>query len=1109
MLKVATIVFTDVVGSTARAETMHPEDTRALMTDFFQAMSEEIAREGGTIEHIAGDGFMAAFGVPRAHEDDPARAVRASRAMLDRLARWNDGRDAALQIEVRIGINTGEVSAASARGQHLLVTGDAVNVAARLQEAADPGTILIGARTARCVQNLFRLEQRPAVELKGKTLPVPAYLVQEEVPPGESTRRLLAPFVGRNHELATLRTVFDHCCRTATPHLMSLIGDAGVGKSRLIDEFLAVVGAEARVVEGRCVAYGEGATLWPLREILSSVAGTRDSDAYEVAKAKIDELVSRTNAAHDGAARRMSAGLAATVGLEPEELASLDPRSRHREVRVAWRSLLTALAADQPLVLVIQDIHWADELMLDVLDDLVCHTSGPILFVCAARPELLKVKPNWGAGLRNATTLRLDPLSSEDSSALVARLLDVDDLPMAVKNLILERCEGNPFFLEEVLQHLLDEGRLERDGERLRVRGQISTLEIPDNVQGVLLARIDLLSPEEKEIGQRAAVVGRAFWEGVISRLSPTPALPQLLGELERRSFILERPGSSISGEIEYAFTHILIRDVAYQTMPRKLRGLTHEGVAAWIEDATGARRDEFAELLAHHYIQAHSLLERGDLRKKARSYCLEASVKALRRFAVEQALTFGRRAVELSEPGPEMFEALEAMGDTSLTAYCIDDAWAAYVEALDTASATATDADVTRLAAKAAISAARYEGAMKVLPAAEDVRRVIELGLERAGAADDRDRCVLLASKLFAQGVGYEPSTEEGERAATEAFALAEKLEDADAMSLSLDAAAFWLATETRYRDTYELQARRVDLVPRLSDIQEVCDVYGSASWSAYYVGRYDEAIAHATECLKRAEGVDAGNYEHALQWRVMARFRRGDWDGALEDQAKLEELVGARETETLPVFVGGAYSTAFYCHTLRGHTEDAARYFDALQTFRSDLEAIGEKLGMPLGSTARALLHRGDIDAAAEWLSEAPNFSRGPYLEAVCELTAAQADWSRAADVVAEVRSDAELMGCPTLQAFADRLAGRAAGAEGRVDDAEAAFAASIAAFAAAPAPWEEALSRLLRAELRAGHRRPGAADEARDSLSVFARLGSVTEAARADALLAHSRG
>ncbi len=1087
MLKLVTVLFADVVGSTARAEALDPEDTRALMADFFDAMSGEIRAEGGTIEKYIGDAIMAVFGVPQAHEDDPVRAVRAARRMLASLDRWNADRDADTRIAIRIGVNSGDVIAAGAPGQDLLVTGDAVNVAARLQQAAEPGEIVIGERTARAAEAWFELRAHEPLEVKGKSELIVAFAVGDERDDVQArgVPGLHAPMVGRTRELALLDSTFARCRDDGAPQLVTIFGDAGVGKSRLVQELVATLGVDTKVVVGRCLAYGEGITLWPLGEILKAEAVLLENDPLDAAREKVVALVEDVIGSDDQA--RTTAALLATLGLEPPELTALDPKAVYRAMIAAWRGLLTALAAEQPLLVVVEDIHWADSTMLDMLEDIAEHVAGPALVLCTARADLLRTRPGWGGGKLNFSSISLSPLTHDEGAQLVEHLLDVEELPTELKERILARADGNPFFLEEILRRLIDEGLVTRDSGRWRAGEGIADVEIPDTVQGVILARIDLLSPTEKRVLQRAAVVGRVFWSGAVRRLTGEDDLDEILTTLSRRELCSEHLSSSMAGDVEFSFKHVLVRDVAYESLPRSERAAAHSEAASWIEEASGERVADVAELLAYHYDVAFTLSGDDALRARARAGCLAAGHAAMRRFAIAQAQRYAQRTVELSLAGRDRVEALEALGDVCDLTVQGDSAWKAYSAALDELSDH--QAGFGRLAAKAALVATRWYGTIHTHPSFEDIDGLIDRGLEAAGEPDSRERALLLAGRAFLQGQ-YGRRDAGGEAAAHEAVEIAERLADPNLLSATLDGLASWPLFHGRYGDAYRLARRRIELVPLLTDLREIGDCYATSAWCATQLGLYDDAMEHATAAEQRP-GIEPHAYVHALVWRVTSRFMAGEWDGALADQETIERLMQEDPREVPPPAQIRTYATTTLCHELRGNEAEAARYL-AVVLRALELRVLSPHQAGNIAHAARALAHQGHPDEAREMLPLAEQSqSSGALLEALCEVVAEQEDWAAADAILARAREEAAECELLALPCFADRL-------EGRMRRDEELLRRSADGFASLGAPWEEAWSRLLLAELISD------TGEAGQALAVFERLGSVSEMARAQALL-----
>jgi class 3 adenylate cyclase len=1099
MLKLVTVLVADV-SSNAPAVDRDPEDVHELMTDYFEAMSEVIEPEGGTIEKLVGDAIMAVFGVPNVREDDAIRAVRAAWRMRERLSSWNEARDPDQRLELRIAIGTGEALASGAPGAGARVAGDVLTAAARLQQAAEPGTIVIADRTARVARRHFALR---AVDG-----PPAAWLVEGLREEGDAAEPppIAAPLVGRDHELAFLETTYARVCRERRPALVTLVGDAGVGKSRLVREFLTSLEGRAKILVGRCLPSGQAATLGPLAEMLKAEAGVLDADPADEAVAKIARLVETTVEPElAGDLSRAAPALASTLGLLPTEhpLVPLDPRELYRGLVEAWRALLVSLGRDTPVVAVVEDLHWADATTLDVLDELGERLDGPVAFLCTARPDLLASRPDWGGGRRSFSSLPLEPLSADESARLVSFLPGVDELPAGVRRLILERSAGNPFFLEEIVRRLIDDGLLawERDG--WRARAGIDRVEIPDNVQGVILARLDLLAPEQRRAVQRAAVIGRFFWDGALARLVDVDDLDSTLRTLRRREFVVERVVSALPGQSEYAFKHVLIRDVAYASLPRGERGRAHVETAAWIEETSGERTDEYAELLAHHYDEALTLLGDEGLRPRARGYLLTAAANAHRRFAVEQGIRLSRRAVDLSEGQAERVEALEALGDLHYLAFLGDDAWRTYGEALEELSDR--DPAFARLAGKATLFAARFIGTMQAPPDVDAVRRVIDLGLRaEPGRGPDHTRLLLNRGFLITQREGRRD--EVAAAAVREAVGAAETLGDADLLSAALDLMQANAQEGGRHGESYRTSLERIELVARLTDVKEIGDCYATAAMAAFRLGRYREAEGRASTCIERARGIDSGSYLHGLAWRVQARFALGDWEDAFADQAELERVAALAPRELPPGYAMGAYMRAALGHELRGEHDESDAYI-AL-----GLRYFGQRIYLRRGpsSTHRAplalvLARRGRFDEALALIPlVARSNSAGGRLEALCEIAAARERWGEAAGLVAAAREEAEVGELLSVPFFADRLEGRAAAAGGDVTRAAELLGRSADGFAELGARWEEAWSRLLRAEAIAGGDRPAAERELRAALAVFEELRSVQEAERARALL-----
>ena len=573
--KTVTVLFGDLVGSTSLGEGMDPEALRRLLTRYFDEMRAVVERHGGSVEKFIGDAVMAVFGIPRAHEDDALRAVRAAVEMHERLAGLSAEleQDYGVSLAARIGVNTGEVVAGDPALGHAFVTGDVVNVAARLEQAAGTGETLIGDTTRRLVENAVDLEEVEALELKGKSAPVAAWRVvgvrEGELP---VARRLDAPLVGRASELAYLRDAFGRAVRERTPYLFTLLGVPGIGKTRLARELARSLTGEALVLAGRCLSYGEGITYHPLREAVRDAAGSES-------KAAVLGLL-----AGEPESERVAGALAAALGTGDGDVIA-------EEVAWATRRFLEALAQRRPLVLVLEDVHWAEPTFLDLVEyvaDLAA--DAPMLLLCSARPDLLDTRPGWAGGKANATTIRLEALPPEEAEELLDVLADEAHLPRRVRARAAAAAEGNPLFLEQLVAMLAEEP------------SAADELRVPPTIDALLAERLERLGAEERTVLGRAAVLGREFRIDTLAGLLPdgaAAAAPRVLEGLVRKQFL--RPQRSPEGDA-FRFRHALIQSAAYRSLPKELRADLHERVAAALDAAGEGEADE---LVGYHLEQA------------------------------------------------------------------------------------------------------------------------------------------------------------------------------------------------------------------------------------------------------------------------------------------------------------------------------------------------------------------------------------------------------------------------------------------------------------------------------------------------------------------------
>ncbi len=637
--KYATALFADLVGSTALIESEDPEVVQAVVGEAFDRLTQELTRYEGLVEKFMGDAVLAIYGVPRAHEDDAERAVRAALEMQATLSELNRGfkRDGRPELAMRIGIESGEVLVDQDRVSGVrdrMLTGDAVNVAARLQSAALPGRIVVGPASFATTKEVIEYRELPALDLKGKREVVPAWEALRVRAKQRGERPQLgieAPLVGRDEELTVLEETFHRVRREGRPALVTVVGPAGVGKSRLVRELEKHVEALPEFVywrRGRSLAYGS-TSYSALADAIKAQCEILEDDAADVIVKKAEEAV-----------RELFGDTAIAPQIRSLVGAGDASTFLREDLFDAWRRFLERLGARYPLTLVFEDIHWADAGLLDFIDHLADWAQGPILTVALARPELLDVRPAWSGGKRNAATIYLDPLTGVEAEEMVAKLLPGAD-SLELRETIAARSEGNPLYVEEIVRKLIDDGILRASAVAgWEVPDAIGPIELPRSIQALVAARIDVVPDDEKRVLQDASVVGRVFWAGAVAAVSGQPLadIRDLLGRLRLRELIVPIDPSSFSDELEFTFRHALLRDGAYDSLPKSLRAEKHEKVAAWAVARAAGRAEEFAELVATHHLAADTYLEelgttgepRADVRRSASAWARTAGDRAL-----------------------------------------------------------------------------------------------------------------------------------------------------------------------------------------------------------------------------------------------------------------------------------------------------------------------------------------------------------------------------------------------------------------------------------------------------------------------------------------------
>ena len=737
--KVVTIVFADVVGSTALAEQSDPEVVRATMARYFKRIGEVAEAYGGTVEKFAGDAAMVVFGIPAVHDDDAERAVRAALEI----------RDGAVEVAVRVGVNTGEAVTAPREDRQFMVSGDAVNVAARLQQGAESGEVVVGSLTEQLTRKVIVYEPREPVAARGKREPVVVFRAikpRSQVPvQARGVPGLHADLVGREREL---RLVLDNFARSSQDrrlHLFTLVGAAGVGKSRLVAEALRVLASSgARLLRGRCLPYGRGVTYWPFIEMLTQDTGIALADEREVTLAKLDRWFGEV-LSDDPQRPAVRSRVAVMMGVETSAAGLPDTPADRVDKEIAWgvRHYLEALAKLAPLIVVVDDLQWAEPPIIELLEQLAERSADvPLLLICIARPEFLETHPAWGSGKPNSSTITLGPLSHEQTGTLISRLLEIEALPSNLRAQIIERSAGTPLFCEEFIHMLIDDGLLVRDGASWRATGEIDQIRVPESIHAVLTARLDALPDAEKAVLQAASVIGERFRVEQIAGLGAGADPEAGLDSLRRKGLVT---GGDGPGE-EMRFRHLLVRDAAYASLPKSERVALHDRFGSVLEAEAGDPR-QMTEILAHHAERALTLSVElsmeGDLQvaraRRALEWSLAMAERAMDRSdraTVEAALQTARAAVAaLPDRGGLESGARLSLLDARLLLMAAD--YAGATQAVAKAAQLANQARLPQLVATARLTEAwisNWSGGDSL----EDFDAVVARAVDACRAAGD-----------------------------------------------------------------------------------------------------------------------------------------------------------------------------------------------------------------------------------------------------------------------------------------------------------------------------------------------------------------------------------
>lgn len=921
--KVVTVVFADVVGSTSFAAENDPEVVRSRMSRYFKRVTEISEAYGGTVEKFAGDSAMVVFGVPAVHDDDAERAVRAALEISH----------GAADLPVRVGVNTGEAVAASSEDRQFMVSGDAVNVAARLQQGADAGQVLVGRLTHQLTRNVIEYEPHDPVSARGKSEALVAFRAvrpMSQVPTqARGVPGLHAELVGRNRELRLLLDTFARTEEDLHPHLFTLVGSAGVGKSRLVAEALASLASSgARVLRGRCLPYGRGITYWPLIEMVQQDTGISLSDERGAALQKLDRWLGESMG-DDGQRPATRARLSVMLGLEAPEAVMPDtaPDSVAKEISWGLRRYLESVAKIAPLIVVVDDLQWAEPQVVTIFEQLAERLEQvSVLIVCIARPEFLESRRDWSSGQANSTTITLDPLSPSETSTLISRLLEIEALPVELRDQIIARSAGTPLFCEEFIHMLIDDGRLVQDGESWHATGEMATIQVPESINAVLSARLDGLPDLEKRMLQAASVVGERFELRQVRNLTGGMEIEPALDSLRRKGLVAFSEGSD--GDLH--FRHLLIRDAAYASVPKSERAHLHDRFGSDLEREAGDPQN-VAEILAYHAERALTLSTELGLEQDA--------IAPRARRALEWSLAMADRARQRND-----IRTADAALQTARTAAAL----------LPDAGGIALRATMMLLEAQAMVLKADYAGARKA------TKEAAELG-ERGNLLSLVAKARLAEAWIlnYSDRGNLDDVRQAAARAIEACRAAGEVSDEIEARHVASNE----LYATGRLDEFVEVNAKLLEQAKAIGDAARAAAILERLVNVEQLRGNSGAAELYLAEAQALAERYGLRNIAmNLLRPRGVAQLLSGDFGGA--EQFFLEHLAAAEEAGAVQSLVSAQRFVA-YSLIYAGNYLGASQILDrALQLS----EASGETWNRAelLALRARTSLELGDLDLA-----------------------------------------------------------------------------------------------------------------------------------------------
>jgi predicted ATPase/class 3 adenylate cyclase len=1102
--RLVSVLFADLVGFTTLSEERDPEEVRELLTRYFDTARSLVDRYGGTIEKFIGDAVMAVWGTPTTNEDDAERAVRAALDLTAAVAAL--GEEVGIPtLRARAGVLSGEAAVTLGATGQGMVAGDLVNTASRIQSAARPGQVLVGPETKHATDMAIDYEDAGSQELKGKAGAVQLWRATRVVGLTGGTLRsqeIEPPFTGRDPELRLIKQLFHSSADESRAHLVSVMGIGGIGKSRLAWEFEKYIDGLAQDVwwlRGRCLAYGDGVAFWALGEMVRSHAGILEDEESEPAFAKLRAALERH--VPDPEERRfVEPRLAQLLGLEARVTGDQE------NLFSAWRLFFERLSDTSPLVMVFEDLHWADSALLDFVDYLLDWARERRIFIVTlARPELLEARPTWGAGKRNLTSMFLEPLPQAGIEAMLEGA--ITDLPDDLRERILERSEGIPFYAVETVRMLIDRGLLVKEGSGYRPTGRIETLEVPSTLHALIAARLDGLTARERGVLQDASVLGRSFTvQGLIALTGMgVDELTDVLGSLVRKE-ILSIGTDPLSPERgQYAFLQDLVKRVAYETMSRRDRRPRHLAAAEYLSSLAGTEDDDIIEVIAAHYLDAYNEVpdapDAHEVRSRARDAQVRAGERAASLGANLSAQRHFERAAELTDDAAAQAELLERAGSMAAA----DSRAEAAAEFYERAGALYESVGATHAAAGVS---ARHAEIMwdlgRIRDGLEAMDRSFQVLAEEAPDAN-------LAS-LAAQIGRFKYFAGEEEVAAARlevALRLAESLGLPEVLSQALNTKGLLLTTRGRRREGIALLRYSLDVALEADKPSAALRAYNNLADTAHQVDQYVESQRYVDDGLQLARRVGNRYWELILLGQVYPPFALGDWDGARQRAQQLGVLGEQTQART-------AYTQGFVCfgvaiHAHRGELEEARALLEAYAELEqsADVQEQAEYLA------ARTFLLLAQGDAAAAQASARATVELRPHLGLDdCRIKEALVAGIEAALSLGDAHSAEEMLslsrnrtaGYLTQYAHAHsmRFQARMASTDQDAARTEDAWKGAVGLFREMALPFWSAVTLLEQAEWLVAQQRAGEADQPLvESRAIFESLRATPWLARAEQL------